>query len=134
MSDVAWFCNRCTTKEGSRFENRGFRKECLICKRSKGVAHFGDVPPKSPAKKVGKDKGGKPGGGEGAAQDKGGAGKTARRNKELEAEVRREAERSAQVVGHLLADGRALTQTEGANMRVGPQLVASKHKRTPLEN
>ena len=53
MSDVAWYCNRCKTKQGGRFENFGFRKECLMCKRGKKVAHGGEVPPKDPATRKG---------------------------------------------------------------------------------
>ena len=91
MSDVAWFCNRCKNQNGSRFENRGFRKSCHKCQRSKGVAHFGDVPPRVPA--VGR--GGGPPAGAGAKQsrdkgvrDKGADDRMAKRTKELEKEVR----------------------------------------------
>ena len=103
MSDVAWLCNRCEAKDGSRFENRGFRRECLLCKRSKGVAHHSDVQPSAPSRRVAKpaDKGARPeagqgkvaakAGGQGAGREKAGDKATADLKKEvreLRAELR----------------------------------------------
>ena len=48
-----WFCNRCKTKDGKRFDNTGFRTHCILCKAEKGRCHSGDKPkPGGPTKSL----------------------------------------------------------------------------------